>query len=205
MKKFLNRRDLAVFVALAGVLVVAMLTAGCAGDGFWSDKTADAVQAKAEEELDRTQQVIESPDTTPEEKAVAIERNLVQKAKLELLAELRSEAHSQDGTIEAASQTIDIVGQMVPGYGPGIVAAGGIVTAIWQAFARRRSAKALAQLSKGINVGKQNSPELARALDSTKAIIGYFLDDDSRKLVDQTRKAPENNPAVTFPSVAVAT
>lgn len=200
MKRFLNRNDLAVFAVLAAVMIVAMLQASCAGDGFWSDKTADAVQASTEAEIASTQAVIDAPDAPPERKAEAEDRNAVAKAKLELLAELRADAHSQDATVDATNQTLDMVGQMVPGYGPAIVAGGGILTAIWHALSRRKAAKALAQLSKGINVGKQNSPELARALDGTKAIIGYFLDDDSRRLIDATRKDPQNNPAVTFPS-----
>lgn len=185
-----------VVVAMCVLSLVAMY--GCSTDALWSDAKADQVQKLTQDEIDTSQAVLDRPESTEDEKAKAAERKAVAQAKLELLAQLREDAHANDATIEAVDGVIGTIGSAEPAFGPLIVGLGGVATAIWQALSRKKAATALSQLSRGLNVGKQNSPDLAKALDSSKAVIGYFLDETSRKIIDETRKAPENNPAVRF-------
>lgn len=182
--------------------------------------TAVAESAAASDAVAGAKQIIASEVATPEEKAEAVTKRAEaearlaaaqatlaeSQAKLHALEELRAEAHKDDAAIATVSSTMGAIDSAVPGYGKLIAAVGGIGTSLWLAIARAKAGKklremqdtetALTQLSTGLNVAKANDETLAKAMDAATTVIGYFMDDRSRAIVDAVRKA--NNPPVKF-------
>lgn len=172
--------------ALVSLVLFAAILATVPGcNEQWRESDAVAAQAKIEQRIADDKLIIAATSSTDSEKKAAAIEQASYEAMLASLKKIRSEADAAAPKIEQANGVLSAVSVFVPPpYGSLVSMIGGGIVG-W--IARRKPAKALAQLVAGLDVAKMKDPTLAAALANNAATLKANQDFDVQTLIDKLR------------------
>jgi len=179
----MTRRYRNALVSLVLFAAVLAMVPGC--DEQWRESDAIAAQAKIEQRIADDKLIVAATSSTESEKKAAAVEQASYEAMLAKLKQIRAEANAAAPKIEQANGVLSAVGVMVPPpYGSLVSLIGGGIVG-W--LARRKPAKALAQLVAGLDVAKMKDPTLASALAANASTLKANQDFDVQALIDKLR------------------